>query len=113
MLDEHYLKLLSKEYPTIQSAATEIINLKSVMSLPKGTEYFFSDIHGEHKAFLHLLRSASGMIRKKIDDLFGRALIDSDRGALASLITTRRNRSPLCGTAVRILTNGAKSPFTA
>lgn len=86
MLDEHYLKLLSKEYPTIQSAATEIINLKSVMSLPKGTEYFFSDIHGEHKAFLHLLRSASGMIRKKIDDLFGRALIDSDRAALASLI---------------------------
>lgn len=86
VLDKHYLELLSREYPTIQAASTEIINLKAVICLPKGTEYFFSDLHGEHEAFIHLLRSASGVIRKKVDELFDRAMTDSERSALASLI---------------------------
>lgn len=61
MRDIAYLKLLAREYPTIQSASTEIINLTAIRGLPKGTEYFFSDLHGEHEAFIHLLRSSSGI----------------------------------------------------
>lgn len=60
-----YLHLLAKEYPTIMSVASEMVNLSSIRSLPKGTEYFFSDLHGEYESFLHMLKSASGMIRKK------------------------------------------------
>lgn len=86
MLDLHYLTLLSKEYPTIQAASARIISLQAMLSLPKGTEYFFSDLHGEHEAFLHLLRSASGVIRKKIDDLFEKTLPESERNALAMLV---------------------------
>lgn len=86
MLDHHYLELLAREYPTIQAASTEIINLRAIISLPKGTEYFFSDLHGEHEAFIHLLHSASGVIRKKIDELFDKTLVDSERMALALLI---------------------------
>ena len=63
-----YLKLLSESYPTIQSAATEIINLKAILNLPKGTEYFLSDIHGEYDAFTHLMNSASGVIKDKINE---------------------------------------------
>ena len=62
-MDMKYLRLLAKEYPNIESAASEIINLSEIRSLPKGTEYFFSDMHGEYEAFLHMLRSASGMIK--------------------------------------------------
>ena len=57
MRDTAYLKLLAREYPTVRSAASEIINLTAIRGLPKGTEYFFSDLHGEHEAFIHLLRS--------------------------------------------------------
>lgn len=66
MTDEHYLKLLAKKYPDAEAAASEIINLRAIMSLPKGTEYFFSDLHGEHAAFLFQLKSASGVVRKKL-----------------------------------------------
>jgi len=65
-----YLQLLSKSYPSIQSAATEIINLKAILNLPKPTEHFLSDIHGEYEAFNHILRSASGVIKDKIDETF-------------------------------------------
>lgn len=61
-MDLKYLELLAKEYPTAEAVSTEIINLSAIRSLPKGTEYFFSDLHGEYEAFLHLLKSASGMI---------------------------------------------------
>ena len=64
-----YLKLLSKTYPSIQSAATEYINLSAILNLPKPTEHFLSDIHGEHDAFIHFLASGSGVIRNKIDEV--------------------------------------------
>ncbi len=86
MIDARYLKLLSREYPNAQAAASEIINLKAIMSLPKGTEYFFSDLHGEHEAFLYQLKSASGVVRKKIDELFEQSISEGERAELATLI---------------------------
>ncbi len=86
MPDRHYLKLLARDYPTSQAAAAEIVRLHALMSLPKGTEYFFSDLHGEHEAFIHLLRSASGFIRRKVDDLFDKTVSRSERIALSNLI---------------------------
>ena len=62
----HYLKLLSKQYPTLQSASNEAIRLEAILNLPKGTEHFMSDIHGEHEAFLHILNSSSGEVREKL-----------------------------------------------
>ena len=73
-MDEKYLKLLAKEYPTIGSVASEMVNLSAIRSLPKGTEYFFSDLHGEYEAFLHMLKSASGIIKKKIDLVLGKTV---------------------------------------
>lgn len=64
-MDKKYLLLLAQKFPTIDSAASEIVNLSAIRSMPKGTEYFFSDIHGEYEAFLHMLKSASGMIKKQ------------------------------------------------
>lgn len=81
-----YLKLMSKEYPTIDSVASEMVNLSAIRSLPKGTEYFFSDLHGEYEAFLHMLKSASGMIMKKIDIVFGKTVSSAERENLANLI---------------------------
>ncbi|MBP3857932.1 MAG: fructose-1,6-bisphosphatase [Ruminiclostridium sp.] len=85
-MDRKYLTMLAKEYPTIESAAAEIINLSAIRSLPKGTEYFFSDMHGEYEAFLHMLRSASGMIKNKIDTALGKTVSNYDRERLAALI---------------------------
>ena len=81
-----YLSLLAKEFPTIDSAVSEIVNLSAIRSLPKGTEYFFSDIHGEYEAFLHMLKSASGMIKNKIDITLGKTVSGAEREALAYLI---------------------------
>lgn len=81
-----YLKLLSREYPTIKAASSEIINLTAIRGLPKGTEYFFSDLHGEHEAFIHLLRSSSGIIREKIKDTFGYVIPEEEQVELANLI---------------------------
>ena len=86
MRDIAYLKLLAREYPTIQSASTEIINLTAIRGLPKGTEYFFSDLHGEHEAFIHLLRSSSGIIREKIKETFGYVIPEDEQDELANLI---------------------------
>lgn len=86
MIDEHYLRLLAQKYPTIGAASSQIVNLSAIMSLPKGTEYFFSDLHGEHKAFIHMIRSASGIIRSKIDDIFSKSISSQERTRLASLI---------------------------
>ncbi|RKI31362.1 fructose-1,6-bisphosphatase [bacterium 1xD8-6] len=85
-LDEKYLKLLAKEYPTIGSVASEMVNLSAIRSLPKGTEYFFSDLHGEYEAFLHMLKSASGIIKKKIDLVLGKTVANAERENLANLI---------------------------
>ncbi|MBP1757451.1 MAG: fructose,6-bisphosphatase [Firmicutes bacterium] len=87
MVDQHYLQLLAREYPTSQAAAAELIRLEAFLSLPKGTEFFFSDLHGEHEAFIHLLRSASGFIRTKIDDQFEKSVSLADRVALSNLIS--------------------------
>lgn len=86
MRDIAYLKLLAREYPTIRSAASEIINLTAIGGLPKGTEYFFSDLHGEHQAFIHLLRSSSGVIREKIKETFGYVIPEEEQDELANLI---------------------------
>lgn len=69
--DIRYLKGLSKQYPTIAQAATEIINLQAILSLPKGTEHFITDIHGEYEQFQHVLKNGSGAIKRKIEDEFG------------------------------------------
>ena len=81
-----YLQRLAELYPTIASAATEIINLQSILNLPKGTEHFLTDIHGEYEAFSHVLRNGSGAVRKKIDDVFGHTLGTADKRSLATLI---------------------------
>ena len=81
-----YLQRLAELYPTIGKASTEIINLQSILNLPKGTEHFMSDLHGEYEAFSHVLRNGSGAVRKKIDDVFGHTLSNNDKRALATLI---------------------------
>lgn len=81
-----YLKRLAELYPNIADASTEIINLQSILNLPKGTEHFLSDLHGEYDAFSHVLRNGSGAVRNKIDDVFGHTLSTSDKRALATLI---------------------------
>ncbi len=84
--DERYLKLLAEKFPTISSAATEIINLEAILSLPKGTEHFLSDLHGENIAFQHVLKNASGVIRRKVDEIFGLSMREADKDMLCSLI---------------------------
>lgn len=81
-----YLNLLAKQYPNIASACTEIINLQAILNLPKGTEHFLSDIHGEYEAFTHVLKNASGVIKRKIDDIFGTSLRECEKKDLATLI---------------------------
>ena len=71
--DLKYLKTMARQYPTIASAATEIINLQAILSLPKGTEHFMTDIHGEYEQFQHILKNGSGAIKRKIQDEFGNA----------------------------------------
>ena len=82
----HYLRLLSRQYPTVQAAGTEIIRLQAILNLPKGTEHFMSDIHGEHEAFLHILSSGSGEVKEKLEELFGNVMTQRDRNDLATLI---------------------------
>ena len=85
-LDMTYLHLLSEQFPTAAATSSEIVRMRATLRLPKGTEYYFSDLHGEHEAFIHLLRSASGTIRDKIEGLFGNLLTETQRDELASLI---------------------------
>jgi fructose-1,6-bisphosphatase-3 len=86
MKDLKYLKLLSKSFPTISDAATEIINLEAILNLPKGTEHFLTDIHGEHEAFQHVIKNASGVIKKKVEDIFGHTLREWEKKELCTLI---------------------------
>ena len=85
-LQLRYLNLLAEKYPTIAAASTEIINLKAILSLPKGTEHALSDIHGEDEQFFHVLKNGSGAVRSKIDDEFGNELSIRDKKQLATLI---------------------------
>ena len=82
----HYLRLLSRQYPTVEAAGTEIIRLQAILNLPKPTEHFMSDIHGEHEAFLHILNSGSGEVKEKLEELFGNSMTKKDRNDLATLI---------------------------
>ncbi len=84
--DIRYLKGLAKQYPTISAAATEIINLQAILSLPKGTEHFITDIHGEYDQFRHVMKNGSGAIKRKIEDEFGNSLSVTEKKAFASLI---------------------------
>jgi fructose-1,6-bisphosphatase III len=81
-----YLKLLSKRYPSIQKASTEIINLKAILSLPKGTEHYLSDLHGEYEAFIHILHSGSGVMKRRINELFKNTMQKDEQNSLATLI---------------------------
>ena len=84
--DLRYLQLLSKQFPTISDACTEIINLEAILNLPKGTEHFLTDIHGEYEAFQHVLKNASGTVRRKVNEIFGQTLRESEKKELCTLI---------------------------
>ena len=91
----HYLRLLSKQYPTVRAAGSEIVKLRAVLNLPKGTEHFMSDIHGEYEAFLHIMNSGSGEIREKLELLFEGVLSRQDIADLATLIYYPREKLAL------------------
>lgn len=90
-----YLKLLAREFPNEQAVFTEIINLQAILNLPKGTEHFMSDLHGEYEAFLHILNNCSGVIREHVDEDFGDTLSDEEKGDLCTLIYYPRERIEL------------------
>ena len=81
-----YLQLLSLQFPTIQQTATQILRLRSILNLPKGTEHFMSDIHGEHEAFLHILNSCSGEVKVKVTELFTGLMTQEEMDDLTTLI---------------------------
>ena len=81
-----YLKLLSEKYPTVSSVSREIINLTAILNLPKGTEHFMSDIHGEYEAFYHILNNCSGVIKEKVDMLYSDTISESEREEICTII---------------------------
>ena len=93
--EKRYLELLSRSFPTVAKASAEVINLSAILNLPKGTEFFASDIHGEYEAFSHILRNGSGSIRLKIDDVFGDDLSKEEKRTLATLIYYPREKTRL------------------
>lgn len=93
--DMRYLELLSRLFPSADKASAEIINLSAILNLPKGTEFFASDIHGEYEVFSHTLRNGSGSIRLKIDDVFGDSLSENEKRSLATLIYYPREKMEL------------------
>ncbi|MBN2655846.1 MAG: fructose-1,6-bisphosphatase [Spirochaetales bacterium] len=93
--DIEALKLLARQYNTVQKASTEVINLSAILNLPKGTEHFLSDVHGESEAFLHVLKNGSGSVRRKIEEVFSGTLMEDDKRHLASLIFYPEQRLPL------------------
>ena len=93
--DLDYLELLSESFPTATEVATEIINLEAILNLPKGTEHFLADIHGEYEAFIHVLKNASGSIRRKVDEVFGGQLRQNQKRELCTLIYYPREKLEL------------------
>ncbi len=91
----HYLRMLSHEYPTVQAASMEIINLQAIRNLPKGCEHFISDVHGEYEAFLHILNSCSGAVRETLESLFSDTLPAEELDTLATLIYYPRDKLEL------------------
>ena len=86
MQDERYLQLLSEKFPNSQAVITELINLHAILSLPKGTEHFVSDLHGASSAFIHMIKNASGVVRKKVDEVYGETISEEEKRALCALI---------------------------
>ena len=84
--DLRYLQLLSRSFPTIADASTEIINLEAILNLPKGTEHFLTDLHGEYEAFQHVLKNASGAVKRKVNEIFGHTLRESEKKEICTLI---------------------------
>lgn len=93
--DFKYLRLLSRQFPTEQSAFTEIINLSAILNLPKGTEHFMSDLHGEYEAFMHILNNCSGVVREHVDEIFGDMFTFDEKGELCTLIYYPREKIEL------------------
>ena len=91
-LETRYLERLAELYPTIAAASTEVINLEAILNLPKGTEHFLTDIHGEYEAFAHVLKNGSGAVRRKVADVFGNTLSNRDKQSLATLIYYPREK---------------------
>ena len=91
-LNVRYLERLSDLYPTIAEASTEVINLEAILNLPKGTEHFLTDIHGEYEAFSHVMKNGSGSVRRKVNDIFGNTLCMEDKQELATLIYYPREK---------------------
>ena len=86
MTDERYLRLLSEKFPNKQAVVTELINLRAILSLPKGTEHFVSDLHGASSAFIHMIKNASGVVRRKVDEVYGDSIAEEEKRALCALI---------------------------
>ena len=86
MQDERYLRLLSEQFPNAQAVIKELINLQAILSLPKGTEHFVSDLHGASSAFIHMIKNASGVVRKKVDEVYGTGITEEEKRALCALI---------------------------
>lgn len=84
--DTRYIRLLAQSFPTVAKASTEIINLRAILNLPKGTEHFLADIHGEHESFRHVLKNASGNIKRKVNEIFGDELTHAEKRDLCTLI---------------------------
>jgi len=86
LVEERYLHLLSHTFPTVADASKEIINLEAILNLPKGTEHFLADLHGEHEAFIHVLKNASGNIKRKVSEIFGNTIREAEKKELCTLI---------------------------
>ena len=97
-----YLKLLKQNYSSSQAVIREIVNLTAITNLPKGTEFFLSDIHGEYEAFLHIMNNCSGVIKEKVDLIFKDTLSEFDRQELCTLIYYPREKMTLLGETNRI-----------
>ena len=93
--DLKYLRLLTRQFPNQQAVFTEIINLQAILNLPKGTEHFMSDLHGEYDAFMHILNNCSGVVREHVDEIFGDSLSDADKADLCTLIYYPREKIEL------------------
>jgi len=85
-VNERYLQLLSEKFPNSQAVVSELINLRAILSLPKGTEHFVSDLHGESSAFIHMIKNASGVVRRKVDEVYGSTMTEEEKRALCALI---------------------------
>ena len=93
--DIRYLELLAQNFSNIAAASTEIINLEAILNLPKGTEHFLADIHGEYEAFQHVLKNGSGSIKRKVNEIFGNTLRESEKKELCTLIYYPREKLEL------------------